>query len=82
MSALSPVPLVRGQAEDEHLNTHEMMNTPTTETCAWVETEDGQWETECMEIFEFNDGTPDENGFKFCPYCGTKIEERIAVDGD
>ena len=33
------------------------------------------WETACGEIFEFNNGSPQENSFRFCSYCGKAIKE-------
>lgn len=44
-----------------------------TEICKWKENENGAWETECGEIFEFTAGTPRENGFNHCVYCGKKL---------
>ncbi len=35
----------------------------------------GYWETNCDNIFQFNNGGPKDNHFKFCPYCGGLIEE-------
>ena len=37
----------------------------------------GTWLTACGDIFvvEGGDSTPSENGVKFCPYCGYRIEE-------
>lgn len=32
------------------------------------------WETECGQAHQFMDGTPRENGYIYCPYCGNKIE--------
>ena len=43
--------------------------------CKWVEDEDGDWETECGHIFIVCYGKPEENGFRFCPYCGEEILE-------
>jgi len=47
-------------------------------TCKWHK--DGQhmpdhdyWETSCGNIFQFNVDGPNENHFKFCPYCGLPI---------
>ena len=31
------------------------------------------WETECSLVFGFNEGTPAENDFNFCPKCGRPI---------
>ena len=30
--------------------------------------------TSCNNYFQFNDGGPIDNGFKFCPYCGAELE--------
>jgi len=38
--------------------------------CAWQADEDGNLYTDCGEIFCIEEGTPVENGFKFCIYCG------------
>ncbi len=47
--------------------------------CVWTQNEDGWgnafWETSCDNGFEFNDGTPSENSFCFCPYCGLELVE-------
>ena len=45
-------------------------------TCTWTENEDGVYETNCGNLFMFNDGTPSENGFEFCPYCGRELREQ------
>jgi len=31
------------------------------------------WETECKESFVITDGNVEDNGFKYCIYCGGKI---------
>jgi len=41
--------------------------------CVWAEDQDGNWFTDCHHAFEITDGTPDENGFKFCAYCGKDL---------
>lgn len=44
--------------------------------CRWVNDDpDGwnTWETECEATFQLNDGTPQDNGMKFCPYCGGEL---------
>src|SRR3990167_1541554 len=43
--------------------------------CTWTETEEGQWDTACGEVFEFIDGGLAENGAKFCQYCGLPVRE-------
>jgi len=49
--------------------------------CIWEE-ESGYnlWESQCGKMFEFYDDGPVANGFKFCPYCGQKIEEATYED--
>ncbi len=45
-------------------------------TCQWAEDADGgPWETSCGHLFILNDGGPNENGLKFCPFCGKPLEE-------
>jgi len=46
------------------------------EYCTWHEDEDGLWWTDCKEIHEFFDGTPIENSYRFCPYCGKALVEK------
>lgn len=42
--------------------------------CKWNQGEDGDYESECENRFEFLGGSsPEENGFVYCPYCGKKI---------
>ena len=36
---------------------------------------DNVTESECGQSHVFNNGTPTENHFKFCPYCGKEIED-------
>lgn len=38
--------------------------------CDWREDENGAWQTECKHLFEFINDGPEENKFKFCPFCG------------
>lgn len=50
-------------------------------TCKWQygeEWDEGNvWETECRINAHYfsGDGTPTENEYKYCPYCGKLIEE-------
>jgi hypothetical protein len=49
-------------------------------TCEWTEEKEwgesmGTWDTECGNAFTIIDGTPQENGFKFCLYCGKSLIE-------
>jgi len=48
--------------------------------CEWTQDEDGNWETDCNEVFIFNEGTSVENGFNFCPYCGRPLIQSNASD--
>ena len=48
--------------------------------CGWgLEDEDdyqGQdtdYSTSCSRSFMFNEGSVEDNGFKFCPFCGKRI---------
>jgi len=46
--------------------------------CEWEsEDDDGtfssDWQTGCNNIFEFSEGNPKDNNFKFCPFCGKEI---------
>lgn len=48
-------------------------NSPAS--CAWKNDDDGTWHTSCGGAFVFtNDDDPKENGFKYCCYCGAKLE--------
>jgi len=43
-------------------------------SCDWVEDFEGNWTATCNDdIFVFNTDGVEENGFKYCPYCGKKI---------
>jgi hypothetical protein len=45
------------------------------DSCFWdLNDEDSNiWLSGCMNDFIFNEGSPSDNGFKFCPYCGKLI---------
>ena len=43
--------------------------------CEWTEDQDGNWQTRCGEIHIIITGTPEENNYRFCPYCGKRIEQ-------
>lgn len=45
------------------------------ETCQWTEDSDGNWDTSCDNKYIIVEGTPSENGMKFCTYCGLRLEE-------
>ena len=43
--------------------------------CHWVEDENGNWKTSCGDMHILIDGTPHENRYLWCPYCGKTIQE-------
>lgn len=44
--------------------------------CLWAEQEEGSyWQTGCDHAFTLMDGSPQDNGMKFCPYCGGHLIE-------
>lgn len=46
------------------------------EICIWAEDDCGCHEAQCNKKgFSFNEGGPESNGFKFCPYCGKSLVE-------
>lgn len=47
--------------------------------CEWKQDENGVWETECGNMFEITEGTPNENDLKYCPYCGKHLIQIDAV---
>lgn len=46
---------------------------PRREKCGWEQDDDGVYNTECGEMFIFNEGDIRENGARFCMYCGGEI---------
>jgi hypothetical protein len=52
------------------------------EECHWEENEDGWWNTDCGNAFEFTQGSPIYNGFKSCPYCEKKLRETPHAEDD
>ena len=43
-------------------------------TCDWShDSTHSKWDSGCGNGFQFMDGTPRENGFKFCPFCGKEL---------
>ena len=48
---------------------------PGSAKCEWyLESHEDVWESGCGNTFFFNEDGPKENGFKFCPYCGGRLE--------
>lgn len=44
-------------------------------SCSWKPDDDGVFDTGCDNKFFFAEGTPTDNEFKFCPYCGKHLKE-------
>lgn len=42
------------------------------ETCEWREDWEGTWETACGDSSVFEEAGPEENGVRFCWYCGKR----------
>ena len=51
------------------------MASSTYVPCTWTQDDDGIYHTSCGQAQEFTTGTREENGYKFCPYCGKEITE-------
>ena len=49
----------------------EWMN--TSDDCVWTENSFGFWSACEKNDFQFFEGGPKANGFKYCPYCGKAI---------
>jgi len=48
--------------------------------CNWKKEEDNIYKTECGNYFQLtNDDSPEENGFKFCPFCSGEIKYAILL---
>ncbi len=49
--------------------------------CTWTQDDDESdtWDTSCGGAFTLIDDTPENNGFKFCCYCGKKVEQVVFV---
>jgi hypothetical protein len=45
-------------------------------TCVWSEDSNGIWDAECGQTFCLHDGTPSENGMRYCCYCGKTLREQ------
>lgn len=44
--------------------------------CTWTEDYDGGvWETQCGQCFTLLEGTPEDNNFSFCCFCGKPMKE-------
>ena len=45
--------------------------------CEWSEDENGIYDTSCGGVFELMSGTPEENNFKCCCYCGGVLKQKL-----
>jgi len=53
---------------------------PRTDVCIWEEDEGGNWWTSCGRAFIFiSGGSPAEDRFAYCPYCGQPLEDRSGL---
>ena len=55
-------------------------NKTVADYCVWKKgynqfEDEVYWDTSCDNAFQFEDGSPTDNGFKYCPYCGRKLKE-------
>ena len=57
---------------------------PKTTFCTWSEDDDGNWSSSCGNAWSMEAGTPQENGYAYCPNCGAQIEhvEHVGVIDD
>lgn len=54
---------------------HDTRQRNVPDPCKWgLNSEYDMYETGCDRGFQCIDGDIEENGFKFCPYCGGRIE--------
>lgn len=55
----------------------------TEQSCEWKleDSESNLYVTGCENLQLIFEGTPEENGYKYCPYCGRKIK-RGGADGN
>lgn len=63
----------------------DLLKEQKTETGTWIlDDEDANsWEcSKCGDLLLINDGTPYENGWFFCPHCGTKLEEQAVKQNE
>ena len=42
--------------------------------CEWTQDDEGNWGTSCGNLHTFIDDGPIENNYKFCPFCGGRLE--------
>lgn len=53
--------------------------------CLWIQVDNEEmniWATQCGEEFVFEEGTPKDNHFNFCVFCGKPLQAKGNVKGD
>lgn len=51
--------------------------------CTWTSSDSydydncDYWSTDCGEQFTILEGTPEDNGMKYCCYCGKEINQKV-----
>lgn len=48
--------------------------------CIWRDNFDAIYETACDNLHILNDGSPEENGMRFCCYCGKELKSELRTD--
>ncbi len=46
-------------------------------TCRWSVDDDGNWDTDCAQKHILMDGTPFQNHYSYCCYCGKAIKQVV-----
>lgn len=82
--------VAKGDAENQYCVTaadHSLVRQERNDErreCAWTNGEEDEsghyWNAGCGDGFWLEDGDPDENGMKFCPYCGGRIAQVLHKD--
>jgi len=51
--------------------------------CEWKEMNEGgcDWEAACGDAWSFEEGSPESNNVKFCPFCGRRVVMLRSEDG-
>lgn len=49
-------------------------------TCAWRDNFDAIYETECGNLHIIDDGSPEDNGMRYCCYCGKELKHEPRAD--
>lgn len=66
---------VSPEEAEEQRRTYALLEKALARHCTWTEDSDGNWDTSCDNKYVIVEGTPTENGMKFCAYCGKRLEE-------